>query len=83
MATLMEELRVDPVVQEVIFSFLLRSEEASIVFFSFWRKMWTFSQVCAFFFFLLLLCGKFCRLRGYDPIKRAKFRLIYACDVGV
>lgn len=30
----------------------------------------------------LLLCGKFCSLRGCDPIKRAKFRRIYACDVG-
>lgn len=75
MATLKEELRVDPLVQEVIFlpPKVKRSE-------------------CLFFFLeenvqpslcFLLSCGKFCRLRGCDPIKRAKFRLIYACDVGV
>lgn len=70
MATLMEELRVDPVVQEVIFSFLLRSEEASIVFFSFWRKMWTFSQVCAFFLFFIVV-WKVLPLEGIWPHKKS------------
>lgn len=42
-------------------------------------QMWMFSQMCVF----LLLYGKSGCLWGCDPIKRAKFRLISASDVGV
>lgn len=58
------------------FSFLLRSKEAR--FFFFFLEENVQPSLC-----FLLSCGKFCRLRGCDPIKRAKFRRIYACDVGV
>lgn len=75
---LKEELRVEPVVQEVIFFFLPPKVERSEHLF-FWRKKCGRSAKSVLF----IVLRKVPRLRGCDPIKRAKFRLIYACDVGV